>query len=159
MNCSEENPNFAQLESKKNSLLDDRLKQVYVTSTDHVVVSCIVRLLLSNRKINCYCSANYCQHNTSDGQTKKPLPLDRKAVEDFEMGYFEPQHVMRGRTSLRQALKFIGNHNAAPLTWTSEKIADEYKLKPSVVGGYIVQLCLHCDFHVKFSSLRQQPAY
>lgn len=33
-----ENPTFAQQESKKNSTLDDRLKQVYVTSTDPVVV-------------------------------------------------------------------------------------------------------------------------
>lgn len=67
-------------------------------------------------------------------ETKKPLPLNRKAVEDFEMGYMEPEKVRRGHTSLRHALTFISNYNAEPTTWTSEKIAEQYKLKPNVVG-------------------------
>lgn len=43
----EENPNFAQHESKKNTELDDRLKQVYVTSTDHIVVRYLLWILIS----------------------------------------------------------------------------------------------------------------
>ncbi|XP_037052090.1 protein NDUFAF4 homolog isoform X2 [Bradysia coprophila] len=109
----EEKPDFAQLESKKNSVLDERLKQVYVTSTDPVVAS------------------------SSDDQTNKPLPLDRKAVQDFEFGYLEPEQAMRGRVTLRQALTFISKHSAEPETWTIEKISDEYKLKPSVVGSIL----------------------
>ncbi|KAG4074181.1 hypothetical protein HA402_016209 [Bradysia odoriphaga] len=99
----EEKPDFAQLERKKNSVLDERLKQVYVTSTDPVV----------------------------------PLPLDRKAVQDFEFGYLEPEQAMRGRVTLRQALTFISNHSSEPETWTIAKISDEYKLKPSIVGSIL----------------------
>lgn len=43
---------------------------------------------------------------------------------------------MRGRATLRQALVFITNHQAEPQTWTSERISDEYKLKPNVVGTF-----------------------
>ncbi len=79
-----------------------------------------------------------CQEDSAvDDEMKKPLPLNRKAVEDYEYGFLEPKQAMRGRATLRQVMTFIGNHNAEPQTWTSEKISAEYKLKPSVVGMYI----------------------
>lgn len=40
----------------------------------------------------------------------------------------------RGRTTLRQAIEFIGRHQHEPETWTVDRIADEYKLKNTVVG-------------------------
>lgn len=46
---------------------------------------------------------------------------------------------MRGRATLRQALTFISKHSAEPEIYTSAKIADEYKLKPSVVGMYTIR--------------------
>lgn len=63
----------------------------------------------------------------------KALPLDRKPVEAFEWGFKEPEHVSKGRTTLRQAIEFIGKHQHEPNDWTVERIADEYKLKESVV--------------------------
>jgi len=68
--------------------------------------------------------------------------LNRKPVQDFEFGYLEPEKVSRGRATLRQALVFISNHQNDPNVWTAEKIADEYKLKPSIVGLYLQNIFL-----------------
>jgi len=61
----------------------------------------------------------------------KPLPLNRKPVEDFEMGHQEPDpnKVSRGKCTLRQAIKFISDHQTTPNEWTAERISNEYKLK------------------------------
>lgn len=66
--------------------------------------------------------------------TPKTMPLDRTRVEDFEYGHKEPQRIPRGRTTLRHAIEFIGNHLTEPEQWTVQRIADQYKLKESVVG-------------------------
>ncbi|KAJ6638137.1 Protein NDUFAF4 like [Pseudolycoriella hygida] len=109
----EEQPNFAELQSKKNIELDDRLKRVYVTSTDTVV------------------------DVPSDKQTQKPLPLNKKQVVDYEYGYLEPEKVAPGRVTLRQAMTFISNHSSEPETWTTQRISDEYKLKPNIVDSVL----------------------
>lgn len=62
------------------------------------------------------------------------MPLDRKRVEDFEYGHKEPDRIPRGRTTLRMAIEFISNHMQEPEKWTVQRIAEEYKLKESVVG-------------------------
>lgn len=60
----------------------------------------------------------------------KPLPLNRKPVEDFEMGYQEPDpnKISKGKCTLRQAIKFISDHQTTPNEWTAERISNEYKL-------------------------------
>lgn len=60
--------------------------------------------------------------------------MDRKAAEDYEYGYLEPDKVRPGRATLRQALTFISSHQTEPQIWTNEKISAEYKLKPNIVG-------------------------
>lgn len=64
----------------------------------------------------------------------RALPLDRKPVDDFEYGYKEPVKVSRGRVTLRQAIQFITDHQTEPEVWSAKRIADEYKLKQSIVG-------------------------
>lgn len=78
------------------------------------------------------------QANSPDDETKKALPLSRKPAEDYEFGYLEPEKVMRGRATLRQALAFISNHQTEPQVWTKEKISEDYQLKPNIVGLYII---------------------
>ncbi|XP_055906918.1 protein NDUFAF4 homolog [Eupeodes corollae] len=97
--------------NKKDSHLDDRLKNVYVTSEDRYIDYDLKR-------------------PQSDDRT---LPLDRKIVEDFEYGFKEPVRVTPGRCTLRQAMKFITDHQGDPNLWTPKKIAADYKIKEEVV--------------------------
>jgi Uncharacterised protein family (UPF0240) len=62
---------------------------------------------------------------------EKPLPLARGHVEDFELGYQEPdvKRVTRGKCTLRQAIQFISDYQQLPGEWNAERIATEYKMK------------------------------
>ncbi|CAD6995026.1 unnamed protein product [Ceratitis capitata] len=97
--------------NKKDQALDDRLKDVYVTSEDRFI--------------------DYAAQRTDPD---KPLPLSRKTVQDFEYGYREPTRVVPGRCTLRQAMQFITDHQSDPDLWTKQRIATDYKLKENVVG-------------------------
>lgn len=105
-------PDVVETLSKKDSELDNRLKKVYVTS-DQV------------------------EHPKIQSDPGK-LPQNRKQPEDYEYGFLEPdpEKVSRGRCTLRQAIKFISDHQTDPKEWTATKIANEYKLKEDLVGKY-----------------------
>lgn len=64
----------------------------------------------------------------------KPLPLNRKPPQETELGFQEIIKVSRGRCTLKQAIKFISDHQASPEEWTASKIANDYKLKQENVG-------------------------
>jgi NADH dehydrogenase [ubiquinone] 1 alpha subcomplex assembly factor 4 len=59
---------------------------------------------------------------------KQRLPVDRSKTEDDEFGYLEPEVIRPGRCSIRQALKFIGDHYTDSSLHTAEGIAKDYKL-------------------------------
>lgn len=110
--------------SKKDSVLDDRLKQVYVTSSK-----------IENPMIE------------SD---KSKLPQDRKQVEVFEYGFLEPdpKKLARGKCTLRQAIQFISDHQTNPEEWTATKIANDFKMKEDLVGelfSYSLYFWKYCD--------------
>ncbi|XP_061393395.1 protein NDUFAF4 homolog [Musca vetustissima] len=109
-------PKFLERLNKKDEALDQRLKSVYVTSEDKFIDYGIKR---------------------KEAGDDKSLPLDRRTPEDFEFGYKEPHRVAPGRCTLRQALKFITDHQAEPEKWTAAKIADEYKLKPELTENIL----------------------
>ncbi|XP_046629902.1 protein NDUFAF4 homolog isoform X1 [Neodiprion virginianus] len=58
----------------------------------------------------------------------RPLPQSRTVRDDLEFGVFEPTEVTIGRCTLRQAIKFITDHNTEPTKHTAAEIAAEYKL-------------------------------
>jgi len=70
----------------------------------------------------------------ADKAEQRPLPLERKTPDDFEYGYLEPTRISAGHCTLRQALKFINDHQLDPENWPANKIANEYKLKEPLVG-------------------------
>ncbi|XP_037823739.1 protein NDUFAF4 homolog [Lucilia sericata] len=109
-------PNFLEKLNKKDSALDERLKNVYVTSQDRFIDYGLKR---------------------SQSSEDKQLPLDRHTPEDFEFGYMEPQRITIGRCTLRQALKFITDHQSEPEKWTPAKIAEDYKMKPELVDNIL----------------------
>ncbi|XP_030375848.1 protein NDUFAF4 homolog [Scaptodrosophila lebanonensis] len=114
-------PKFVDKLNKKDSVLDNRLKDVYVTSEDRYIQRVLDRQAAEAVK------------------EERPLPLERKAPNDFEYGYQEPVRVTPGRCTLRQALEFINNHQLDAETWTAKKIADEYKLKQ----GHVEDILQH----------------
>ncbi|XP_062552180.1 protein NDUFAF4 homolog [Armigeres subalbatus] len=105
----DENPDLINELNKKNTALDNKLKQVFVTSTDV----------------------------TPQPASKKPLPLLRTISEEFEYGHMEPQSVPKGHCTLRQAIEFISNHHTVPDIWTSSKIANDYAMKETLVNSIL----------------------
>lgn len=96
-------PHILEEQSRRDSKLDDRLKQVFVRSYDPIVE----------------------EPTTSSSH---PLPQDRRPFEETEFGYSEPVMIPQGRFTLKQAIKFIADHQADPNTWTAAAIAKEYNI-------------------------------
>lgn len=65
---------------------------------------------------------------------ERPLPLNRKIVEDFDYGFKEPEKVPLGRVTLRNALKFINDNQSNPKEYSAVKIANEYLLPEETVS-------------------------
>ncbi|GFG30075.1 hypothetical protein Cfor_06140 [Coptotermes formosanus] len=96
-------PHILEEQSRRDSKLDDRLKQVFVRSYDPIV-----------------------EEPTSS--SSHSLPQDRRSFEETEFGYTEPVMIPQGRVTLKQAIKFITDHQTNPNTWTPEAIAKEYSI-------------------------------
>ncbi|XP_017849580.1 protein NDUFAF4 homolog [Drosophila busckii] len=116
-------PKFVDKLNLKDSSLDTRLKDVYVTSEDRFIKRVMERQ----------------QQTAATGvvEEQRPLPLQRKTPDDFEYGYMEPKRISHGHCTLRQALQFINDHQLDPETWTAKKIADDFKLKQSHVDNIL----------------------
>lgn len=101
-----ENPEIVEETQRKNPELDNRLKQVFVTSSHNID---------QKRNLN----------------PERPLPLETTPVEFFELGFreLEVSQITPGKCSLRQIIQFIGDHKLNPEEWTAEKIASDYKMK------------------------------
>jgi len=119
-----DHPEIIEQLGKKDAELDDRLKRVFVSSSDY---------LEQRRKID----------------PEKPLPVNRKHVEDFELGYKEtdPKQIPLGKCTLRQAVQFIGDFRQKPEEWTAEKISSEFKMKRETVDDILENFRLF-DIHI-----------
>ena len=105
----EMDPDIVEKLSTKDIELDNRLKNVYVTSKDSLI--------------------GYRTQKKSGDNTKRSLPVDRTPPEDFEYGYREPRNIRSGCCTVKQAVQFICDHQSDPAAWTPQKIAEDYKLK------------------------------
>jgi len=92
----------------KNTDLDGRLKKVFVMSQDHAI--------------------------KSEPSPNRPLPHNRIAPAMPEFGFEEPEVVAEGKVTLRQAIKFISDHQEDPSKWSRNNISQHYKLDAEVVG-------------------------
>ena len=102
-------------QDKKDKSLDERLKEVYVTSADESILN-------------------------KDAVINKPLPRERKNVDPPEFGYLEPVKVTKGKLSVRQALLLIGKHQQDPVTNTAFLLAKEHTIHPKVAGVTIPKI-------------------
>ncbi|XP_017057462.1 protein NDUFAF4 homolog [Drosophila ficusphila] len=115
-------PKFVDKLNVKDSSLDGRLKDVYVTSQDR-----FIKRVQERRAAEA----------AADKSEQRPLPLERKTPDDFEFGYMEPPRITPGHCTLRQALKFINDHQLDPEAWPAKKIANEYKMKEPLVENIL----------------------
>ncbi|KAK4018163.1 protein NDUFAF4 homolog [Daphnia magna] len=91
--------------AKKDELLGNRLKQIYVTSRDKPIIP---------------------------KNIEKTLPAERNNVESPEFGYQEPARITKGKLSIRQALLLIGKHHQDPVIHNAVSLANEYTIHPRV---------------------------
>ena len=105
----EVDPNIDEKLDKKNVPLDQRLKEVYVTSFGRPEDD--VTKEIKNQNVD------------------RPLPQNRSLVPDFDFGLKEPDKVPYGKTTLRHAIDFISSHQVNPNEVTAAKIAHEYNMK------------------------------
>ncbi|GLH13658.1 Protein NDUFAF4 homolog [Gryllus bimaculatus] len=108
-----EHPEIIEQHQQKDPNLQKYLKQVFVTSEDPVQ------------------NPDTIQKHKED---QSLLPQNRQPPNEPEFGFHEPAMIPRGRVTLRQALKFITDHQTDPSKWTAESIADKYNLSPQITG-------------------------
>jgi Uncharacterised protein family (UPF0240) len=105
-----EHPEVLKEMKRKNTSLDDRLRQVFVLSNDP-------------------------EHNIKQkASEKRPLPMNRKSPAVPEFGFQEPDNVAEGKVTFKQAIKFITDHQEDSKKWNKDAIAQHYKLDSVVVG-------------------------
>lgn len=88
----------------KSPQLDDRLKQIFVTSEDTILDPGPQKKVSSN------------------------LPQNRHTPVEPEFGFYEPEKIPLGRLSLRQALKIITDHQHEPGKWDAQTVANKYNI-------------------------------
>lgn len=113
----EANPDIDDKLDKKDEALDGRLKDVYVTSFGR--------------------PEDDITREKQEQSITRPLPQDRKLVEDYDFGFKEPEQVKYGCTTLRNTVNFISAHQINPEEVTQSKIALEYKLKEEDVASIL----------------------
>nr|XP_033332363.1 protein NDUFAF4 homolog isoform X2 [Megalopta genalis] len=105
-------PNFMEEHYKKNTQLDDRLKNIYVKSTDPMETEEAIKSI-------------------------RPLPQER-GIQEYDFSYYDSDNVPEGKCSLNQVLTFLKNHSDNPDVYTADKIAAEYKLDKDVVESILI---------------------
>ncbi|XP_043286208.1 protein NDUFAF4 homolog [Venturia canescens] len=97
------NPSFMEEHYKKDPKLDQRLKNVYVSSQD---------IPLSEQELN----------------PERPLPKLTSMVNEFEYGFWEPEEASEGRCTLRMVLNLLTDHMNDPEKNSAQEMATKYKL-------------------------------
>lgn len=87
------------------------------------------------------CSYFQIEKPISSINSKRPLPIDKRMVKDFEYGMQEPETVTPGMTTIRLALEFITEHNIKPEVANVEYVSKTYNLKPEITGNYHEVTC------------------
>ncbi|KMQ92403.1 protein ndufaf4-like protein [Lasius niger] len=114
----EVNPNFLKEHYLKNMQLDQRLKDVFVTSTDPEKI-------------------------IEPMKEPRSLPQSRYRPDEHTFDFYEPTIIPVGKCSLKQALKFIWQHKHDPVTHNSENIAAEYKIDKKIIDDVLKHFKLY----------------
>lgn len=123
-----DNPDIVNLYSQRDTQLYDRLKSVYLTSSDpEEIVSQYWRSIVYYKWTFLY--KNYIFQK----KTRKTLPLSKERVEDFELGIKEPETVPPGHMTLRSALKFFTDHHINKLP--VKDLEEKYGIDEKKIGG------------------------
>ncbi|CAH2097736.1 unnamed protein product [Euphydryas editha] len=120
---------------RKDVELDQRLKDVYVTSYGR--------------------PEDDVTKEKREQRPDRPLPQYRGAVPDFDFGLMEPEKVPYGKTTLRHAIDFISAHQVNPEEVTAAKIAYEYKMKEEDIENILKYFK---TYEVYVPATKQSPA-
>ncbi|XP_077297845.1 NADH dehydrogenase [ubiquinone] 1 alpha subcomplex assembly factor 4 [Arctopsyche grandis] len=101
-----ENPDIIESYSKKHTILDNRLKTVYVSSTDP-------------------------EANPEMSKSKRTLPLDRKSFQESDFSTWDPEFVPPGRLMLRDIFQVLALH--VNEGHSSESLAAQWGVKKEVL--------------------------
>ncbi|KAL6448895.1 hypothetical protein ACFW04_000562 [Cataglyphis niger] len=126
------NPNFLKEHYQKNVQLDQRLKNVFVTSTDP-------------------------QKVIEPTRESRPLPQNRRAIDEYTFDFFEPTTIPVGKCSLKQVLTFLSQHKYDPATYSSENIAAEYKIDKKVVENILKHFKLYVTMTQNKGEMLEDP--
>lgn len=99
---------------RKNTGLDENLKQVYVKSLHKSFTNDDEREKLLNSK----------------------LPKEKGNVPEMKYGHTEPIVVPKGKYSLGQVIDMLSDHMNDPMENTPQALADRYSLDVKLVGEY-----------------------
>lgn len=122
-----EDPGFMEKEKIKDMQLDKHLKDVYVVSRDPVKKA----------------------ESTKETKEDRPLPLMRSSVDYPEYGYVEPgvTEVPQGKFTLKQAMKFIADHQSQPDVYTAQHVAKDYKIDVKLAENVVTHFRMF-DLHM-----------
>ncbi|XP_011636685.2 protein NDUFAF4 homolog isoform X2 [Pogonomyrmex barbatus] len=110
------NPHFLEEHYQKNIQLDQRLKDVFVRSTDLQEIKGV--------------------------KESKSLPQNRQSFYD-DFLFESCEYIPVGKCSLKQVFMFLLQHKRDPITYSSENIASEYKLNKKVVDDILKHFKLY----------------
>lgn len=113
----EADPDLDEKLDKKDPGLDQRLRDIYVTSFGR--------------------PEDDITREKKTQNPNRPLPQDRKMPEQYEYGFKQPDRVKYGHTTLKDAINFISAHQTNPSEATAAKIALEYKMKEEDVESIL----------------------
>lgn len=132
-----EDPGFMEKQKMKDVQLDKHLKDIYVVSHDPDPVKKLESL--------------------KETKTDRPLPELRSSDDYPEYGYVEPDvnEVPRGKFTLKQAIKFITDHQSQPDAYKAQDIARDYKIDVRTAENVVKHFSMF-DFHVPKQSEKEE---
>lgn len=97
---------------RKNTELDENLKQVYVKSLHKPFTNDVEK----------------------EKNRKSKLPQERRNVPDLKYGHTEPIVVPKGKYSLAQIIDLLLEHMNDPMVNTPQVLAEKYSIDVKVIG-------------------------
>ncbi|GAU97409.1 hypothetical protein RvY_08715 [Ramazzottius varieornatus] len=116
------------LETEKEPSLDERLKTVKVYSHD----------VPSSRPPVEYHSQTAIERDPrKDAPSSRPLPEERQTMDEPEYGFPEPEKVMPGKITFKNALELMALAQHDPVTYNAEHLASVYNMRPEDVADLV----------------------
>ncbi|KAF7992336.1 hypothetical protein HCN44_001661 [Aphidius gifuensis] len=109
--ANEINPNFMKEHYVKDSILNARLREVYVSS--------------------------HMKEAVSEDFPEKPMPQNRRHERDFDYGFWEPNEIPKGNARFRDILQLMSDNMNDSEKYNAENLALKYQLNQNDVENIL----------------------